>query len=76
VAGGDAEQGAEGGVPGAAAVEAEDELIARLLDGPAGAGETFNRRSDLIFGTKDPDAPFTHCPLSSPDATSAVGGLA
>jgi len=27
VAGGDAEQGAEGGVPGAAAVEAEDELI-------------------------------------------------
>ena len=27
MAGGDAKQGAEGGVPGAAAVEAEDELV-------------------------------------------------
>src|SRR5207247_11117025 len=50
VAGGDAEQGAEGGLPGAAAVEAEDELIEVGLNVLATPAVIDAERPDLEVG--------------------------
>ena len=50
MAGGDAEQGAEGGVAGAAAIEAEDELVEVGLEMPAAQAVIDAQGPDLEVG--------------------------
>jgi hypothetical protein len=59
MAGGDAEQGAEGGVAGAAAVEAEDELVEVGLEMPAAQAVIDAQGPDLEVG-EDPVHPRQH----------------
>ena len=59
MAGGDAEQGAEGGVAGAAAVEAEDELVEVGLEMPAAQAVIDAQSPDLEVG-EDPVHPGQH----------------
>ena len=56
MAGGDAEQGAEGGVPGVAAVEAEDELVEVGLEMLAAQAVIDAQTPDLKVG-EDPVHP-------------------
>ena len=59
MAGGDGEQGAEGGVPCAAAIEAEDEFIKVGLEMPAAQAVIDAQSPDLEVG-EDPVHPGQH----------------
>ena len=72
---GDAEQGAEGGMPGAAAVEAEDEFVEVALDVFAAQAVIDTERPAFEIG-EDAVGPTGSCSLfvltHRPDATAAT----